>query len=123
MAKTEVVGGVFQCMDVLEYDFPQKSDIVFAFASLLHMNKDNLKQVLDTIHNNLNPDGIVFLSLKHRTTYSSELITDQHSARTFYYYNKKTIAQLTNGLYSESFYEEQILKEPWFTMILKKNDI
>jgi len=120
MAKQEVANGIFHCVDVMEYGFPQKYDIVFAFASLLHLNKTDLKEVLQNIQSNLTTDGMVFLSLKHSAQYYSQEVTDEYSTRTFYYYSRETIAELVGDLYTEEYYNEQILKEPWFTLVLKK---
>jgi SAM-dependent methyltransferase len=120
MAKKEVPDGAFHCVDVLEYDFPQKIDLVFAFASLLHLSKANMKTVLQNIYSGLNEGGMVFLSLKHHMEYFSQEVSDQHSTRTFYYYNCETIAELVGELFSQEYYDEQVLKEPWFTLMLKK---
>jgi SAM-dependent methyltransferase len=123
MAQEEIDNGNFICVDVTKYDFPVGLDIVFAFASLLHLDKENVKSVLQKIYKNLNKDGIIYLSLKRREEYFFENVTGEHTTRKFYYYNRKVILELTDGLYSVEFYEEQTLKEPWFTMILKKKNI
>jgi SAM-dependent methyltransferase len=120
IARRDIEGGVFQCADVHKHVFPEGLDAVFAFASLLHSSKEELQKVLKNVHSSLNTDGVVFLSLKRKAQYGSGMVTDEYTTRKFYYYNRKTILELCNGLYSEVFYDEQIFREPWFTMILKK---
>ena len=120
MAQSEVKKAEFLCIDVMEYVFPQSIDMIFAFASLLHLNKDDFKTILDRIYESLVPGGIVFLSLKQRDQYSSEVVVDEYSSRIFYYYNRYIINEVNKDNFTEEFYAEQMLKEPWFTMILKK---
>jgi len=123
MAQAEVSKGTFQCADVLEVACPNQLDTVFAFASLLHLSKDEVKKVLVKVHSSLASGGIIFLSLKRRDSYTTEIVTDQYCARRFYYYNRDIIRKLSGELYSEVFYAEQMLKEPWFTIVLKKNNV
>jgi trans-aconitate methyltransferase len=123
MARQEVPAGTFVCADVHAYEFPSGIDMVFAFASLLHSDKESMQDMLLRLHPQLSPNAVIFLSLKRREEYGSDLVTDGHTQRKFYYYTRQTILELCDGLYSEVFYDEQLLKEPWFTMILKKNEL
>jgi len=120
MAQTEVVGGEFICTDVLEYEFPKGIDIVFAFASLLHLSKDEIALVLQRVAGPLSIGGVVFLSLKRRDAYESEMVTDDVVSRQFYYYNRETIIDVLSVGLVEVFYAEQNRNESWFTMILQK---
>lgn len=120
MARREVVSGVFQCVDVLQYDFPAHVDVVFAFASLLHMPKEDVCTVLERVSKALNPGGVVFLSLKRRATYQTELVIDDVVPRRFYYYTRDTIHRCLPDSLDEVFYAEQSRQEDWFTMILQK---
>jgi SAM-dependent methyltransferase len=120
MAQTEVVGGEFICADVLEYEFPKGIDVVFAFASLLHLPKDEIALVLQKVARALSVGGLVFLSLKRRDSYEAEMITDDVVSRQFYYYNRETITDVLPVGLVEVFYAEQNRNESWFTIILQK---
>jgi SAM-dependent methyltransferase len=107
--------------DAATFDYPKNLDIVFAFASLLHLDKDEVTDVLRRIHNSLNPGGIFYISLKYRDTYQSEIKTDKFGTRLFYFYNPQSIKKLANNLY-ETVYENRDLKgqTEWFQVALRK---
>lgn len=118
MAKNEVLGGKFEYVDVLDYRLESGVDIIFSFASLLHLSKEDLSRVLEKMNDALALGGVIFLSLKHRDKYYSEDVTDVVS-RTFYYYNLDTIKEILPPGLKVVHYQEQILKEKWFTIILQ----
>lgn len=120
MAQHEVSGGTFHCVDVMEYDFPSDVDVVFAFASLLHLPKEDVATVLQRVASALRPGGVVFLSLKRRDHYETAMETDDLVSRRFYYYTRQTILDVAPPELVEVFYDEQELRESWFTMILQK---
>lgn len=120
MAQSENDSGNFIVADVLEYDFPQNIDIVFAFASFLHLSDVELKSVLERLCASLQKNAILFISLKRRDQYETDVVDDGYSVRRFYYYTKEKMHELIGDVYEEVIYEEQDLKEPWFTMVLRK---
>jgi SAM-dependent methyltransferase len=119
-AKVEVLGGTFLCEDVLHYKFPADIDIIFAFASLLHIDKDEMGLFFKKAYESLSQDGIVFISLKRRDHYFDEVVVDELVERRFYYYNRATIEEITDKQFRCVLYQEQELKEGWFTMVLQK---
>jgi hypothetical protein len=42
MAQAELPHGTFVRADVLEYSFPTELDVIFAFASLLHLDREQI---------------------------------------------------------------------------------
>jgi trans-aconitate methyltransferase len=120
VARENLPDARFEKADVATYEFPQGVDIVFAFASLLHSNKGELKSVLENIYEALSESGVVYVSLKRKSEYSSAIIEDAHGPRKFYYYTQEAVLAAAGEGFEEVFYEEQELAEPWFTMILKK---
>ena len=120
MAQSEVPTGEFIEIDVMDYEFPYKIDLVFAFASLLHLPKESIKEVLEKISHSLNVGGVMFISLKRREEYSTAEELDGEVGRRFYYYNREVFVDILPNNLKEVFYDEQELKEPWFTMILQK---
>ena len=53
MAKDRLPNATFVKADALTYNYPKDVDVVFAFASLLHVSKDNLKKVIQKVANSL----------------------------------------------------------------------
>jgi len=120
MAKTEVLGGEFFCIDVMDYKFPHGIDVVFAFASLLHNPREDVAAVLARVAKALNSGGVLFLSLKRHEQYETAVETDDLVSRRFYYYNRQTILDCVPDELAEVFYDEQSREAEWFTMILQK---
>jgi len=106
--------------DIATYQFPNHIDIVFAFASLLHSSKEELQVIFRNMHEVLNKEGVVYVSLKRKEEHSSATVEDMYGPRQFYYYTKANILDIAGDNFEEVFYQEQELGESWFTMILKK---
>lgn len=64
-AKKRVPGGEFVVGDMMALDFPQESfDGVYARASLLHVPKSELHEVLVSVHSILKKKGILYVAVK-----------------------------------------------------------
>jgi inosine/xanthosine triphosphate pyrophosphatase family protein/SAM-dependent methyltransferase len=120
IARQNVPGGKFQVADVEGFDFPPGMDIVFAFASLIHSNRDALKNILDSIAESLNSGGIVYLSLKHGK-YGEYAKEDEFGIRIYYYYDKETMGGIVGSNYEiiEEMVEE-IRGQEWLEVLLRK---
>ncbi len=77
--------------DVEEFDFPKNTDIVFAFASLIHSDKKNLEEIFDEIYECLTPGGLARISLKWAHKYKEVTKRDTYGTRTYYLYSKEDI--------------------------------
>ena len=121
LARERLPSASFVEADALSYDYPKGVDIVFAFASLLHVNKANVAKVSQKVRESLRPDGIFYLSLKERADYEEELVADQLGERMFYYYNPEIIRGLAGASF-KAIYEEhyKIDDTPWFSMAMRK---
>ena len=77
-----------------EVDFEGEFDAVWAAASLIHIPRDELGDILDRVYRALKPGGIFFLNFKHGTGE----YTDPVEKRTFYYMTRDPIqTYLTEG--------------------------
>jgi hypothetical protein len=76
--------------------------------------------VLEKAHAALNEDGVLFLSLKRKDDYGSEIETDEYASRTFYFYNPRLIQEIAAGLFVSLESDEQDREVAWFTIILRK---
>ena len=111
----------FEVADALHFDYPKGTDIVFAFASLLHLNKQEIALVIDKVHAALKVGGIFYISLKKGDVYQMYEKKDQFGTRTFYLYNPVIIENLSQNKFevvdaSSSFKTDR----EWFEIVLRK---
>ncbi len=112
----------FVIADALTYNYPQNVDVIFAFASLLHVDKTDMPKVFDKVNQSLKTGGIFYISLKERNKYAEEVKNDEYGARMFYYYNADLIKELASDLFATAHESHQkIGNTDWFTIVLKKN--
>jgi ubiquinone/menaquinone biosynthesis C-methylase UbiE len=107
--------------DALSYQYPDNLDVIYAFASLLHVNKTNMKEALAKATAALKEGGILYISLKERPLYEEEVKEDQYGKRMFYYYNPQLIKDLAgDALTPVHEYHYTIGPTDWFNVALKK---
>jgi trans-aconitate methyltransferase len=122
LARKNVPQASFVKADALTYDYPSDLDVVYAFASLLHVNETDMPVVFEKISQSLRTGGIAFISLKERAQYEEEVKTDKYGERMFYYYNPSILKQLAGTAFTSVFEQHQTLGDTdWFTLALKKN--
>jgi SAM-dependent methyltransferase len=121
IAKSRLPETLFITATATSYDYPDNLDVVYAFASLLHVDREDLKSVFSIVALALNEGGIFYISLKERSEYTEELQEDQFGTRTFYYYNPAVIKEIAGESF-ESVHEghQTIGSTDWFTIALKK---
>jgi len=108
--------------DALSYEYPENLDVIYAFASLLHVNREDLKDVFTKVSQSLRSGGIFFISLKERPTYIEEVKEDEYGKRMFYYYNPAIIKEIAGNSFTSIHEDHQkIGKTEWFTIVLKKS--
>jgi len=120
LAKKRAPKGRFWTCDVMECVFPKGADIVFAFASLIHLSREEVRELLSRIYKNLNPGGIVYLSLKHGKQYKI-IKKDMRGKTVVYPYTPELIQELAGEYFRvvyTDFQERNGTK--WFTIILQK---
>jgi trans-aconitate methyltransferase len=55
----------FSCANILEWESEEKFDIVFAFASLVHLDREDMKKAFRKIYALLKNNSLFTFSLKH----------------------------------------------------------
>jgi SAM-dependent methyltransferase len=121
IARQKVPQGNFVQTDALSFDYPTNIDVVYAFASLLHVNKDDMPVVFTKISASLKTGGIAFLSLKERPEYVEEVKQDEYGERMFYYYSTDLIKDLSGTAFRTMFEEHQSIGPvDWFNIALQK---
>lgn len=121
IAEKDCPGGNFKVVDFEDWQFPKNLDIIFAFASLLHSDKDQLQTLLEKSAQALNSAGVFFISLKY-APYHEERKTEEIGSRTFYFYTPADVISLCPPTLESVYQDIQNLKgQQWFSLILQKN--
>lgn len=122
IARQSLPQASFVQADALTYSYPNDLDVIYAFASLLHINKTDLEVVFKKAAKVLRKGGIFYISLKERDVYTEEVKKDEYGERMFYYYNPVVMKELAGDEFS-TVHEahRKIGKTDWFTIALKKS--
>lgn len=125
MAKKNVPAGNFEVGDARTYEYPKDIDIVFGFASLLHLSKEECRDVFEKLSRSLKPGGVIYLSLKKGKKYESYIKEDKYGKRLFYLYNPEVIKTLANPWYETVYTKDDGFvttdNTEWFDVALRKN--
>ncbi len=110
----------FEVADIETYDIPKDLDIIFAFASFVHVSIKNLKLIFDRFAESLNTGGVVCVSLKLTDSYREITIKDDFGIRTYYYYSIEDIEGLVKGFtfIKKKFYS--FSGQSWIEFIIQK---
>jgi SAM-dependent methyltransferase len=120
-ARQQLPEGQFELADAATYDYVGKYDVVYAFASLMYMSKDEVRRVLDKVHEALRPGGIFYISLRYGEKYKETIRNDRFGTRLHYLYNPQLIRELAGDNYAEVYgTSNSIANTPWFEIALKK---
>lgn len=121
LANEHVPEGLFEQADMVEYNYPEDIDVVFAFASVLHLPMDEFQKVIGKVHGALKPGGIFYISLKWKPEYAEEIKEDAYGSRAFYFYNEALIERLAEAKFTiADTWREVIGKTDWLEIALRK---
>lgn len=121
IAESRQLDAKFTIADAVDFEYPTNLDVVFAFASLLHLDKAEVSAVLRKVHHVLKPGGIFYISLKYRDEYISEVKKDQYGERLFYFYTPELIQDLAGDAYETVFQDKKTIgRTAWFEIALRK---
>lgn len=123
LAQKNLPGVDFVVSDAVGFEYGENVDIVFAFASLIHINMDDMKKVFTKVHNSLNSGGILYLSLKGSDSYHEFIQEGKHGERLFYFYHPSEIREIAQSRFEEVFFKEGFVTngaKNWFEIALKK---
>lgn len=121
IARDRLPGTAFEIADIETYEFPDRIDIIFAFASLLHVPKVAFKHILKRAHEAMNPGGAFFISIKQRDSYESDVKRDEFGERLFYFYAPEDILEMNRGLFEVvKMGSEDLLGSTWLEVTLRK---
>lgn len=120
LAKEKVPGARFELGDVSGYELPKDLDIVFAFASLIHITKEEFKELLGKLYKALNKGGVIRISLKHSPEYKEVTQNDEFGTRTYYLYSEGDVKEIADKfeILKSEIIEGRDVK--WLEVILRK---
>ncbi len=121
LAREKVPAASFEEADVETYSLPPNIDIVFAFASLIHVDKESLAKILKRIFAALSSDGLVYLSMKSADVYCKKLQTDQFGTRIFYLYSLQDILDLASDFLVLKTESSEKGGQSWIEVLLQKH--
>ncbi|MFA5934836.1 MAG: class I SAM-dependent methyltransferase [Candidatus Paceibacterota bacterium] len=110
--------------DIEKINIPRGLDVVFAFASLLHLNYESFEKILNKFHKKINKDGIIYISLKYNKTYKEKIKEDEFGRRFFYFYSIKNLQELASKTGYKIIYKsrQNIRNNNWVTIVLQKTN-
>jgi SAM-dependent methyltransferase len=120
LAKQKVPSANFQVADIETFIFPYGLDMVFAFASLIHVPKEALVKILIEARAALNEDGVMRLSMKYADVYTETTKEDEFGTRTYYLYSKGDIEKATLGFKIIKSELNDLRGQMWLEIILQK---
>lgn len=120
LARTKLPNADFKIGDIETFEFPDNLDIIFAFASLLHVPKESLRQILARAYSSLNPGGVFRISLKHSPQYREVITDDEFGTRTFFYYSADDLEEMRGAFRITSLKIHELRGQKWLEAILRK---
>lgn len=121
IARKKLPNTSFVLADALTYSYPQDIDVIYAFASLLHVSKTALPKAFEKAAQSLRPGGVFYISLKERDEYLEEVKKDSYGERMFYYYNPEIIKEIAGDLFVTIHEDHQVHGNTnWFTIALRR---
>ena len=121
IAKQNVPNAIFELSNAVNYGYPDNVDIIFAFASLLHVNQDDLCKVFEKAAISLNKGGIFYIVLKRLDHYEEKVKKDRFGERMFYFYNSEIIKHIAGrnftSVYTGKF---KVGDVDWFGIALRR---
>lgn len=93
LAKEKAPEGRFAVADLDAFSFTVPIDIIFAFASLLHVNKETFEKILKDAYGTLSPGGIFKISLKEGEYRGPEVVKDDHGENYYEESDIRTMAE------------------------------
>lgn len=104
--------------DMEEYEFP-KVDVIFAFASLLHVQPTEVKKIFQKAHASLSNKGIFSITLQEG---EGETLRDEPlGKRMFYLYTPEKIQELAENFEEVYLHHYELNGKKWFEIVLGKN--
>lgn len=120
LAKKRLPERSFTLADIETFAFPSNVDIVFAFASLIHVPQESFARILQRVFSSLNNQGLIFISLKHSPEYQEITKMDEFGTRTYWHYSQGDIEKIAHKFSILSVSIKDVRGQAWMDVLLQK---
>jgi trans-aconitate methyltransferase len=121
LAKKRLPKTLFKIDDALTFNYPKNVDLVFAFASLLHVDIKDFGEIIIRLAHSIKSGGLLYISLKESTCYEEKIKEDQFGKRMFYYYSVPDIWALSKQYFDPVVEIHEIIgKTNWIELGLRR---
>lgn len=117
----EHVDAEFMVGDYTAMELPKGNDVVFAFATLRHLDQEEMTTLLHAVYEALVPGGVFYASLNYGDMYKEEMRDDEFGVRIQHLYNPRLICKLAGPSFT-SVHEahDTVRGVEWFDIALRK---
>lgn len=128
LARGKLPEGDFRVEDMRTFDVtlqkggqaPETLGIVFSFASMLHVNREEMAKIIDNCYKWLKIGGILYISTKYGK-YREEKIEKLGDDKYYYFYEPKDFEELCPYKFFVVYKNVQDIREQsWFEIALRK---
>ena len=120
LARERFPGVKFVLADIEDYDLPQRLDIVYASASLIHVDKDSLEKIFKKVYEALNPDGLFRISMKKSDEYEEITKDTPYGVRTYFHYSENDLRGLAGEFKILKADTEYHINQYWLEFMYQK---
>jgi SAM-dependent methyltransferase len=123
LARKRSLNASFMHADALSYDYPKNIDIIFGFASYLHLNRHDFAKAAQKAADSLRKGGVLAITLKERESYQEELVKDEFGERWFYYYDEDSVKDVLGEEFDIIKIEHKTLNRKtakWLVILARK---
>ena len=112
----------FEVADVRTYVSERSEyDIIFAFASLLHLDPQEIQAVLQKYSALLSRNGVFYVSLKSSEEHEEVIKEDEYGWRLFHYYSPEEILEMISSEFKEVYRDKSTIGSTnWFTLAIQR---
>lgn len=121
LAREKNPGATFHVKDMREVSYETESyGMIFSFASVLHLKREELVSLVEKCHKCLKTGGILFISTKYGV-YREEKVVNLGDDKYYYFYQPEDIEKLCPYKFFVVFKNVQDIRgQSWFEIILRK---
>ncbi len=121
LAKQKVFEGEFHVKDIRDVSYETETfGVIFSFASMLHMKREELESLLEKCYKSLKTGGILYISTKYGE-YKEEKITNLGDEKYYYFYKPEDIEKLCPYKFFVVYKNVQDIRgQSWFEIALRK---
>ncbi|MFA5841202.1 MAG: class I SAM-dependent methyltransferase [Candidatus Paceibacterota bacterium] len=120
IARERNTGAVFEVADIENYTFQNNLDVIFAFASLIHVPIESLRKIMDLAYNKLNNSGVFFATMKYNDNYIESTKEDEFGIRTYYLYSEDDIKKIVRRFKILKCDKYELRGQKWIKVLLQK---